>query len=90
MAELKDKRITNSETDRMQAPIELDLTAMFKVMQDDILQEMDNHVGTPEELIDKMNDMFKETEQSPTLEIAKRLSDSLEALNKMVREKVSG
>jgi hypothetical protein len=51
--ELIDKKITQEDADRMQRPMEIDLTALFTVMQDEILQ-MAEEAGegvTPEQLI---------------------------------------
>jgi len=49
--ELTDKKITQAQADRMQAPMELDLTAAFKVMEADLIKKTDGFEGTPEGLI---------------------------------------
>lgn len=51
---IKDKKITQEEADRLQAPMELDLMALFRVMQLDMLESADGYEGTPESLIDEL------------------------------------
>lgn len=51
---LIDKKVTQEEADRMQAPMELDLTALFKVMESNMLVMTEEHEGQPEKLIDSI------------------------------------
>lgn len=55
---LNDKKITQNEADRMMKPLELDLTAVFNIMQEDLLKMIDSAgVNTsPEQLIKAIDD----------------------------------
>jgi hypothetical protein len=49
-----DKKFTQEEADRAMAPMELDLTALFSVLRDDMIQLADGYVGTPEDYINEV------------------------------------
>jgi hypothetical protein len=49
-----DKKYTQAEADTAMAPMELDLTALFSVMRDDMITLADGYRGTPEEYIDEV------------------------------------
>ncbi len=49
---ITDKKITQDQADQLQAPMELDLIAIFKVMESDMLKATEGYEGTPENLID--------------------------------------
>ena len=51
---ITDKRITQAEAGQFMAPLELDLLALFKVMQQNIITGMEDFEGTPEEYISKV------------------------------------
>lgn len=70
MAELIDRKLTQNEVDRMLAPLELDLTALFNVMMQaslEILQEAVEAGASPEDAITMIEDMFSDqgTEAQP-------------------------
>jgi len=54
LAELTDKKITQGQADRLMAPLELDLWALFRVMEEDMITLSESFEGTPEELIDEL------------------------------------
>ncbi len=60
---ITDKRITQDEAGRLMAPLELDLLAIFKVMQQDIITGMGDFEGTPEQYIDKILKDISGTEE---------------------------
>jgi hypothetical protein len=51
---ITDKKITQDQADLLQAPMELDLTALFKVMESDMLKATEGFEGTPEKLISEL------------------------------------
>ena len=55
MAELTDKKITQSQADDIMAPMELDLISIFKVMEEDFLETVDGYEGTPEQFIEEIS-----------------------------------
>lgn len=60
MATIADKKLTQDQANQLMAPMELDFTALFKIMEDDILQITENFEGTPEELIDEIMSLIEE------------------------------
>lgn len=60
-AELKDRKITQRESDVMMAPMELDFIALFNIMEKDIMKLSEEFVGTPEELITAITELLSET-----------------------------
>lgn len=55
---LSDTKVTQDEANRLMASMELDLTALFNVMQDDILEVIENFgEGTPDQLINEIVNM---------------------------------
>jgi hypothetical protein len=53
--EIKDKRVTQSDSEAMAAPMELDLIAFFRVLQDDLLERIENQEGRDlEEFIESL------------------------------------
>ena len=56
--ELVDKKITQDEADRMMAPLELDLIAVFKMMEEDMITLVDDYEGTPEQFINEVLSML--------------------------------
>lgn len=48
---LIDKKVTQDQADRLQAPMETDLTALFKVMESELIKKTEQFDGTPEGLI---------------------------------------
>lgn len=58
---LTDRKITQQEADKMTRPLELDLTAVFNMMQEDIIKTV-TQAGkdiTPERLIDVVTDIIR-------------------------------
>lgn len=51
---LTDKKITQDEANRLMAPMELDLTALMKVIEQDIITGLDGYEGTPEQYIEEV------------------------------------
>lgn len=51
---ITDKKITQDQADRLQAPMELDLIAVFKVMENDMLKATEEFEGTPEKMIEEI------------------------------------
>lgn len=51
---ITDKKITQDQADRLQAPMELDLTAIFKVIESDMMKATEGFDGTPDGLIDNL------------------------------------
>jgi 5-methylcytosine-specific restriction endonuclease McrA len=51
---ITDKKITQDQADRLQAPMELDLTAIFKIMESDMLEATEVFEGTPDKLISEI------------------------------------
>lgn len=49
--EMVDKKITQGQADRMAAPLELDLWAAFRVMEEDMVKMASGYEGTPEDFI---------------------------------------
>jgi len=47
----QDKKLTQDQADELQAPMELDLTALFKVIKDDILEMSEDYEGSPDSFI---------------------------------------
>jgi hypothetical protein len=45
MIEVKDKRIPQSAAESMAAPMELDLIAFFRVLQDDLIEQVEKQEG---------------------------------------------
>jgi len=45
LIEIKDKRITQSDAEALAVPMELDLIAFFRVLQDDLLELIEAHEG---------------------------------------------
>lgn len=58
MGQVLDRKITQSEFDTMTSPLELDLVAFFKVLEDDILSETFDADISPEKLIEQMMERF--------------------------------
>ena len=56
--ELVDKKITQDEANKMMAPLELDLTAVFKLMEEDMITLVDDYEGTPEQFINEVLSML--------------------------------
>lgn len=56
--DLIDKKITIGQADLMQAPLELDLWALFRVMEEDMLKHAEGYEGTPEQFIDDIVQML--------------------------------
>lgn len=52
--ELQDKKITQEQADYYMAPLELDLLALFKVMENDMLNVSEGYDGTPEKFIQEI------------------------------------
>lgn len=71
-AELIDRKITQEEADRMVAPMELDLTALFKVMEQDMIETIEEYEGNSvDELIDQI---LNKLAPDPNQEVQKVLS----------------
>lgn len=51
---LKDRKLTQDEADELITPMSLDLTAYYKLLQDDILDILDSDI-TPDEMIEQVN-----------------------------------
>jgi len=51
---LKDRKLTQDEADELITPMSLDLTAYYKLLQDDILEILSSD-STPDEMIEKVN-----------------------------------
>jgi hypothetical protein len=51
---LKDRKLTQDEADELITPMSLDLTAYYKLLQDDILDILSSD-STPDEIIEKVN-----------------------------------
>ncbi len=63
MPEVRDGKITQEQAGRLQAPIELDLTAYFNILQEAVIETMNNAVKagvTPDELIRQIEDLFND------------------------------
>lgn len=58
---IQDKKLTQDQADRLQAPMELDLMALFKIMEADILETIDNFKGTPDQFINEIISLFEPT-----------------------------
>lgn len=58
--ELVDKKITQDQADKLQSPMELDLLALFKILEQDILETVDGYEGTPEKFIDEVCSLLSE------------------------------
>lgn len=56
--EMIDKKITQGQADRMAAPLELDLWAVFKVMEEDMLKLAEDYEGTPEGFIEEVTNLL--------------------------------
>ena len=54
---MTDAKITQDDADRMQAPMELDLLALYKVMENAMLENTEDFEGTPEKLISELTGM---------------------------------
>jgi hypothetical protein len=52
---LKDRKLTQDEADELITPMSLDLTAYYKLLQDDILEILSDENLTPDEMIEKVN-----------------------------------
>lgn len=51
---LVDRKITQGEADELMSEMELDLTAIFKVMEQDIIETIESWEGSPDELVDEI------------------------------------
>lgn len=54
-----DRKITQSEFDTMASPLELDLIAFFKVLEEQVLSSTFNTDKTPDELISEIDTIFQ-------------------------------
>lgn len=57
---IQDKKLTQDQTDRLQAPMELDLTALFKVVEEDLINQIEDFEGNPDALINSITQGFRE------------------------------
>lgn len=82
---LKDRKITNNEADRIMKPLELDLTAVFNIMQEDILNVLDGAgIGTsPDDLIKAIDETLVGN-ISP--ENAQTITKTLESVEPLLRQ----
>ena len=58
--EAKDRKITQPEFDRMAAPLELDLIAFFKTLEEEVLRKTFDGSQTPEQMIQQIDSMFED------------------------------
>lgn len=85
---LTDKKITQNEADRMMKPLELDLTAVFNIMQEDLLKLIDGAgVDTsPEQLIKSIDDLLTGNIDIDTAQaITKEKSPIIESIEPLLR-----
>lgn len=88
---LEDKKITQNEADNMMKPLELDLTAVFNIMQSDIL-ELVNSAGagtSPDQLIKAIDKTLSgeidiETAEMITKELDFNITDSIAPLLRQI------
>lgn len=57
--EITDRRVTNAESDLLQAPMELDLTSIFKVIEADLIETLEDFEGSPSQLINEITKKFR-------------------------------
>lgn len=92
--ELNDKKITQNEADTMMRPLELDLTAVFSIMQSDIIDIVSSAgAGTsPDDLIRTITDTLSgniDTETARTIAKSKDHGEAiLEAIKPLLRREV--
>ena len=66
--EMLDKKITQGQAERIAAPMELDLWAAFKIMEEDMVKLADGYIGTPEEFIQEVTNLLLPGERGNRVE----------------------
>lgn len=55
---LTDRKLTQSQSDRITSPLELDMEAVFKVIRGDMIEMADGYQGTPDDFIDDIESLL--------------------------------
>jgi len=88
--ELVDKKITQDEADNMMAPLELDLTALFKVIEQDMIDLIDNFEGTPEQYIKEVLSWLEPRYTEVNKDVKKDLFDKARKVLDTLKRKYHG
>lgn len=78
--ELIDKKLTQFQADQLMAPMELDLWALFRFMEEDMLTTVEKFQGTPEQMIQKLTGTLTKS-RGDKMPIQKELVNKVALLN---------
>jgi hypothetical protein len=56
---ISDKKLTQDEADRLQAPMKIDLISLFKVIEEDLINMVEDFEGSPDALINSLTGIFQ-------------------------------
>lgn len=77
---ITDRKITQQEAGQLMAPMELDLLALFKVMEQYIITGMEDFEGTPEEYIDEVLKNLSGVGEIGEMAVLKSMCDDLNSI----------